>query len=389
VNNAIICGTVPDLNGGASSSVYFKYLEEIIQISDTVELFIIVNKISDFDLKINKLIEDLNNPINLKILKLNINTTIDYLPWKKEFYLYKLFKKKLVLEKFYDNLICFDIEIGYLKLKISAKKKILWLGDLQFELEWFNYFEENQYSIYKYLKMLYLFLNKLVPYKLASSNFDKIVCCSLSAQIRLNRLGINAKFLPFPYPSICQNQNEINNLTRNRKFLFYGNLVGSGSKSGLNFLFNEILPAARKTWGINNFSIIIGGRTKLPKVYDKYLETYTEVNYIGYIPDLNSFLKQFTALLIPISLPLGNRTRVIDGFSFGIPVVGHKALSNGNPFLINEVNCLLSDTGDDFILKLDKLCTNDKVYNEIIENGKKTYDLTYNPKNNHAIQLLN
>ena len=43
---------------------------------------------------VDKLIEDLNNPINLKILKLNINTTIDYLPWEKEFYLYKLFKKK-------------------------------------------------------------------------------------------------------------------------------------------------------------------------------------------------------------------------------------------------------------------------------------------------------
>ena len=149
------------------------------------------------------------------------------------------------------------------------------------------------------------------------------------------------------------------------------------------------MPAARKTWGINNFSIIIGGRTKLPKIYDKYLETYSEISYVGYISDLKSFLKQFSALLIPISLPLGNRTRVLDGLSFGIPVVGHKALSNGNPYLINEVNCLLADTGNDFIIKLDRLCNNSKLYNDIIKNGIMTYDLTYNPLINHAQQLLN
>jgi glycosyltransferase involved in cell wall biosynthesis len=154
-------------------------------------------------------------------------------------------------------------------------------------------------------------------------------------------------------------------------------------------LFNEILPNARKVWGINNFEIFIGGRTKLPQVYEKNLSHYSEVKYLGFINDLDSTLNQFTALLIPISLPLGNRTRVLDGLSFGIPVVGHKAICGGNPFLVDGINCALAKTGSEFISKLDKICEDSNYRNNIISNGILTYDLTYNPKNDHILQLLN
>ena len=387
--NAVICGIIPNKNDGASASVYFNYIEKILKISEDFDLFIINNKLIDYDNKIEKLIEQLNHPINLKIHNFKLNTSINYIPWSKNFYLFKYFSKKIILEKPYDNLIFLDLEVGFLNIASVAVKKILWLGDLTFELEWYNYIENNNKSLPKFLSTLYYFINKIAPYKLLNSKFDKIVCCSFSAQIRLNRLGIKGKFLPFPYPSMNIADNRISNFNSEKKFLFYGNLVGSGSTSGLNFLFREILPNARKIWGKNNFSIVIGGRTKLPDLYEDYLNYYTEVSYIGYISDLGSTLKQFSALLIPISLPVGNRTRVLDGLSFGIPVVGHTALSYGNPFLINEVNCLLADTGLDFINKLNRICDDKKLYMNIIQNGIKTYDITYNPILDHAKQLLN
>ncbi len=389
MNNAIICGIIPEEKGGASSSVFFKYLEGFLKVSNSVELFIISDKITEAELKVNKLIFDLNSPNNLKVTFLQFGTSISYLPWEKSFYLYKIYNKPIKLDNHYDNLIVFDIDLGYLKFESSANRRVLWLGDLHFELEWFNFFENSKFTFYGYLKMIFLFLNKLLPYIIVNSKFDKIVCCSLSAQIRLNRLGIKAQFLPFPYPSIRDNGNNFPKIDKNKKFLFYGNLIGSGSKSGLKFLFEEILPAARNKWGRDKFSIVIGGRTQLPEIYNSYLKEYTEVSYIGYISDLKLFMRQFTALLIPISLPLGNRTRVLDGLSFGIPVVGHKALSNGNPYLIDEVNCLLSDSGNDFINKLERLCGDSELYNEIINNGLKTFDLTYNPQVNHSKQLIN
>jgi hypothetical protein len=211
----------------------------------------------------------------------------------------------------------------------------------------------------------------------------------MSAQIRLNKIGVKAVFKPFPYPSLKRTSLHKFSEVKEKKFLFYGNLIGSGSQSGLKFLFNEILPAARKIWGVNNFQIIIGGRTKLPETYNTYFQSYPELSYVGYIKDLKETLSMFTALLIPISLPLGNRTRVLDGLSFGIPVVGHVSLNKGNPFLLNGVNCLLASNGLEFINMLNKLCEDNVLYDSIINNGIKTYELTYDPNLNHAIQLIN
>lgn len=389
MNNIVFCGMIPVNDIGASSSVYFKYIEGLLRISKQLEIVIVNEAINNND--INVFYESLNFPTNLNVNRINESTTLSFFPWSKYYYMYRLFRKSIYIDGMYDNIIFFDSELGFLNVISSAKNRILWLGDLSFELEWYNFIESNDRSIKGWLFMLFAFINKLLFYKFLSKKFDKIVCCSLSAQNRLNRINIDAEFLPFPYPSRKSNRVAILNSDnkKEKKFLFYGNLVGSGSTSGLKFLFNEILPSAREIWGKNNFEIFLGGRTKLPASYDKYIEFYPEVKYLGFIDDLDYTLNEFSALLIPISLPLGNRTRVLDGLSFGIPVVGHKALKRGNPFLIDNINCLLADSGPDFIAALSRICSDSDCRNYIISNGYATYDLTYNPSNNHAVQLLN
>ncbi len=389
MNNLIICNSIPEYSVGASSSVYFKYIESLLKISDNLEILIVDDKIKNINDRIENLKTELSSPNNLNVKHLKSNTKLSYLPWESNFFIYRFFRRRISIEEKFDNLICFDIETGFLNIDCKANSKILWLGDLHFELEWFNYIESNNHSFYNSLKMYFLFLNKLISYKIINNKFNKIICCSMSAQIRLNKIGVKAVFKPFPYPSLKRTSLHKFSEVKEKKFLFYGNLIGSGSQSGLKFLFNEILPAARKIWGVNNFQIIIGGRTKLPETYNTYFQSYPELSYVGYIKDLKETLSMFTALLIPISLPLGNRTRVLDGLSFGIPVVGHVSLNKGNPFLLNGVNCLLASNGLEFINMLNKLCEDNVLYDSIINNGIKTYELTYDPNLNHAIQLIN
>jgi hypothetical protein len=389
MNNIVFLSNIPFNDTGASSSVYFQYLERLLKISSKLELVFINETIAENDIYLFSKI--LYFPNNLKCTILKESTTLSFYPWSRYFYIYRLFRKNIYFQKTFDNIIFFDSDIGFLNIKISGTNKILWLGDLSFELEWYNFIENNDRSFKGWSFMLFAFVNKVFFYKLSSKNFNKIVCCSLSAQYRLNRININAEFQTFPYPSRKSNREGIlnSNFKKSRKFLFYGNLVGSGSASGLKFLFNEILPCAREIWGKDSFEIFIGGRTRLPKLYDPYIQLYSEIKYLGFISDLDSTLNDFTALLIPISLPLGNRTRVLDGLSFGIPVVGHKALKKGNPFLIDGINCLLSESGPEFVNKLNKICLDFKFRNKLISNGFSTYDLAYNPSNDHTIQLLN
>ena len=102
--------------------------------------------------------------------------------------------------------------------------------------------------------------------------------------------------------------------------------------------------------------------------------------------DLKSF--DCCSLLIPIPIKVGNRTRVIDGLSYGIPIIGHENLQLGNPYLIDGVNCLLSNNGDDFIENMNIITKDKDLYFKLINNGKQTFKLTYDPINKQSNFLI-
>ena len=386
-NIGLFCNVVPNLSTGASSSIYYLYINQLLDSDYVIDLFIFT-KSKTVDNEYVKLLKKNISNVSLNVILIEKDIQYSFFPWKKSFIFYQLFKKNIFLNQEFDKIVCFDIASGFECRNLKAKFKSLWLGDLTYEIEYHTFLEKLKYNkkeIVKIFPMLYFFIIKASPYFFCRFKFEKIICASLSSKSRLTNIGLKAVFYPFPYQNNTTFSKEF---VSDKTFLFYGNLTGTGSTSGLKLLFEDILPKAQKKWGIGGCKILIGGRTPIDSQTKLFLDKFPEVHYIGFIEDLEEVFSKVNSLLIPIPIKVGNRTRVIDGLSYGIPIIGHENLQLGNPYLIDGVNCLLSNNGDDFIENMNIITKDKDLYFKLINNGKQTFKLTYDPINKQSNFLI-
>ncbi len=385
---SLFCSVIPNKFTGASSSIFYLYINQLLDSNFEIDLYIFTKNKKNDNVSANLLKNSLNNS-SLNVILIEKDIQYSFFPWKKTFIYYQLFKQSILSNKSFNKIVCFDIASGFECRNIKANYKTLWLGDLSYEIEYHTFLEKLKYNkkeILNFFSMLYFFIIKATPYFFCRSKFEKIICASLSSKKRLNNLGLNALFYPFPYPN---NSLFTKEFLSEKVFLFYGNLTGTGSTSGLKLLFEDILPCAQKKWGVGGCKILIGGRTPIDSKTKLLLEKFPEVEYIGFIENLEEIFSKINSLLIPIPIKVGNRTRVIDGLSYGIPIIGHENLQLGNPYLIDGVNCLLSNKGEDFVENMNKITIDKDLYSKLIKNGKETFKLTYDPINLQSNFLIN
>ena len=394
MRTAIILTSVPSEAAGASLSVYFLYISKLARVSTILDLYILGSADKDSLVGIEALRASFKGvhsvrfflcPVQEQCVSNSLNIKIFSLLWAP-------FKFEFSLRESYDSVICFDILAGAYLSPRTAGRRILWLGDLQFELTLWRFLESASSLLpirrfYLLLRVLASYGRQALFYFLICRRFDKVVCCSKSAEGRLRSIRVNASFIPFPYPARKQIGVDMCP-SSTRSFLFHGNLLGAGSTSGLEFLIGDVLPAAKREWGAGGFRIVVCGRTELSVTNRERLLNFPEVEMLGFVDDLESIMQECHAMLVPISIPVGNRTRVIDAMSSGLVLVGHSNLSLGNPFLISEVNCLLTRSGRDMVLALDRIFHDSELRAKLSGNARAMYELTYGDNVPHGSILL-
>jgi glycosyltransferase involved in cell wall biosynthesis len=138
-------------------------------------------------------------------------------------------------------------------------------------------------------------------------------------------------------------------------------------------LLNEIHPKLVGKYGRNGFRIKIFGYGKFPRYAQEIVEKNPEFETLGYVSDIRPILAQCHAMLAPIEVPVGNRTRIITAFSYGLPVIAHKNTSLGNPDLISGENCLLASTSDEIANYFFEVYDNKNLADRLAEKGKELY----------------
>jgi len=256
-------------------------------------------------------------------------------------------------------IVCFDILSALMAESIACRCKVVWLGDLSYQVEWYHAWYAAREGFRQLLRL---------PVKLLRSNAWKgiyrktlqsanvVIVSSKSSEKHLEKLGIESHYLPYPWPcdaTVDEGRNDAA-LLRDAKpsFLFYGNLIGLGSRSALHFLMDKLYPLMVAQWGSNGFYIYIAGMYDLPAWMKDAMSSRPELIYLGYVNDIESTIRSCQAVLVPIDVPVGNRSRIVTAMSKGALVIAHRNAALGNPDLIDGETCFLASTPREFIIRM-------------------------------------
>ena len=159
------------------------------------------------------------------------------------------------------------------------------------------------------------------------------------------------------------------------KLIILGSLKGVASKLGFRYFFEEVVPLIKDSRFDKKLDVVIGGHGEPDEfLIEKCKEYSSFISFKGYLKHLEPHIKEAHALLVVIPVGHGFRTRIAEMMGIGLPVVAHKANSEGMPELIDNYNALLSDNPKKMLSDIKRLMKNKSLLGELHRNGKQTFD---------------
>jgi glycosyltransferase involved in cell wall biosynthesis len=127
------------------------------------------------------------------------------------------------------------------------------------------------------------------------------------------------------------------------RILLVGHLKGVVTLNGLRLFASGVLPRLERELGSDGFEVRIAGGYEPPPDVARALNR-PSVTFLGHVEGADDEFRSAHALVVPNSISLGIRVRIVTAFSHGTCVVSHDANAKGIPELRHEQNALLGST---------------------------------------------
>lgn len=231
----------------------------------------------------------------------------------------------------------------------SGARRVAWLGDLAFESIWHHalYDAREDWRAALALPKTWLICRRWADaYRRFLHGVDRVIVASWSSEAALRSLGIEARYLPYPWPV----DRPFRSAARHRvagdtpRFLFCGTLSGLGSRSAMHYLLNALYPELLRRWGRGGFEVLITGTRSLAPWAMDSIAAKPEIRFEGFVDDLYARMDRCHAAIVPIDVPVGNRSRIVTAMGYGLLVIAHPSTALGNPALVTGKTCLLADS---------------------------------------------
>jgi glycosyltransferase involved in cell wall biosynthesis len=141
-----------------------------------------------------------------------------------------------------------------------------------------------------------------------------------------------------------------------------------------------LYPQLVSLWGRDGFSIVICGIHAVPPWVQKSLAGISEVRILGFVENIAEVLLSSHGVIVPIDVPIGNRTRIITSLALGVPVIAHANTALGNPRLTDGKTCFLAKDAAVFVERMQHVYRGGEDIEEIIRNGKRLYGEENDPR---------
>ncbi|OAF18827.1 hypothetical protein AXW67_39730 [Bradyrhizobium neotropicale] len=282
-----------------------------------------------------------------------------------------------------DLFIAFDILPAWLGAEIPATRKLAWLGDLNFQTTYYHGLyglQERPWRIFAFAKYWLAARNWKHVYARVLSSYDEVIVSAASSEEQLDRLGLrNHQYCPYPWP-VIDAPVPYRAKPDTPTFMFFGNLVGLGSRSALHFMVTQVYSPLVKLWGPGGFKILLAGRGNLPEWFAEAIKDKPEFVRVGFVENLPSTLAECHAALVPIDVPVGNRTRILYALSQSTLVIAHENVALGNVALVDGQTCALAASGREFVARMKRAVDDPLWARRVAEAGRQVYKDLFSPE---------
>ena len=163
------------------------------------------------------------------------------------------------------------------------------------------------------------------------------------------------------------------------RLLHVGHLKGIATLEGLLLLQRDVLPRLDDAVGPEGFALDLVGGFDPPEQL-RGLIAHPAVRLRGHLENPAQRFREASALVVPITIPLGVRVRILTAFSFGTPVVAHTVNARGTPELEDGRNALLAASGAQLADALVAALGDPQLRAGIGQGGRKTYERWFAPE---------
>lgn len=372
---------------GASSVLFHYYIERLKQDGYVIMLVLLLQRGAYSEKALKGYLEKNASPdfdivpivsksfLNVKRFSINLNLN-DYAPALER------------IDEFApDAAMLFDLLSAWVNATVNVKK-VVWLGDLNYLTAWYHAWYETMENPARVSFLPFAWwrarLWKKKYYKVLSK-VDKVIVSSKSSEEHLRQLGIPSIYQAYPWPDIQSSERISQSKGDLPSFLFLGNLVGLGSRSALHFMVRKLYPRLVRLWGCDGFRMLISGSYNLPAWFSSLVKDKPEFHYIGFVDDLSELMSSCHAVIAPIDVPVGNRSRIVTAMSNKTLVIAHQNTALGNPDLVDGVTCWLASDADKFVARMKQSVEQPLEVATIICKARKVYDEKFHPEKSTSL----
>lgn len=166
-------------------------------------------------------------------------------------------------------------------------------------------------------------------------------------------------------------------ITKNRDtVLFVGTLNYYPNLDAIEFLINKIWPLIVKS--LPAAKLIIAG-SKPGDRLKRLIQPNTSISLIENPPSIQDVFEKANILIVPLRAGGGTRIKILQAFSYGVPVVS-TAIGVDGLDIVSGVTCLVAEEAKDIASACSQLLTNAALYNEVSNEAYDFYLRNYSFK---------
>jgi glycosyltransferase involved in cell wall biosynthesis len=375
---------IPHPREGASSVIFYEYVRGITGASGPVLHLLLTDRTNRDERLLREYRESMSGFPHFEILDCPVSAMYHVNRWTRMPGIEALPASVAARVGAFDPdvVVCFDVlPAAYAAQVAPAARRVVWLGDLHFQSFWYNalYDIRDRKAAALRLPLIALLCRQWRRfYARVLSGACSVVVSSKSSESAVEAIGVTAGYLSYPWPEKADT-GEAAMPPLVPTFALFGSLSGLGSRSSFDTLIREVYPMLLKMWGPGGFRVLLAGIRTAPEWALRAIKERPEMEFVGFVDDLVAFMRGCHAVVVPIAVPVGNRTRILTALAHGALVIAHRNTALGNDDLRSGDTCLLAGTPEEFARHLRFAVDSPVEARAIAERGQAMYQRRFAP----------